>query len=123
MRTAFFDQNGGKILKGAAGINIFTEKQLKKFTNHYDTLIGRGAFGRVFMGTTDKKQRVEVKRSIIEDKELRGRAREPSARGGHCERDHLPVHSGTATQTLPETGTLLSFAKCFYVCRVHYLGH
>ncbi|KAK8448266.1 hypothetical protein SEVIR_8G252300v4 [Setaria viridis] len=73
MRTAFFDRNGGKILKGAAGINIFTEKQLKEFTNHYDTLIGRGAFGMVFMGTTDEKQRVAVKRSIIEDKELRGR--------------------------------------------------
>ncbi|CAM0150320.1 unnamed protein product [Urochloa decumbens] len=73
MRTAFFDKNGGKILKGAAGINIFTEKQLKKFTNHYDTLIGKGAFGLVFMGITDDKQRVAVKCSIKEDKELHGR--------------------------------------------------
>ncbi|RCV39662.1 hypothetical protein SETIT_8G241700v2 [Setaria italica] len=73
IKTVFFDQNGGKILKGAAGINIFTEKQLIKFTNHYDTLIGRGAFGMVFMGTTDEEQRVAVKRSIIEDKELHGR--------------------------------------------------
>ncbi|RCV39665.1 hypothetical protein SETIT_8G241900v2 [Setaria italica] len=75
IRTAFFDRNGGKILKGAAGINIFTEQQLKKFTNHYDTLIGRGAFGMVFMGTTDEKQRVAVKRSIVEGKELRGRGK------------------------------------------------
>ncbi|CAM0145562.1 unnamed protein product [Urochloa decumbens] len=66
----FFDKNGGKILKGAAGINIFTEEQLEKFTNHYNTLIGRGAFGKVFMGVTDENQRVAVKRSIIADKVL-----------------------------------------------------
>lgn len=71
MRTTFFDKNGGKILKGTAGI-IFTEVQLKKFTN-YNTLIGKGAFGMVFMGTTVQKQLVAVKRSIMEDKELCGR--------------------------------------------------
>ncbi|CAO2150236.1 unnamed protein product [Urochloa humidicola] len=70
MKTAFFDKNGGKILKSAAGINIFTEEQLEKFTNHYKTLIGRGAFGQVFMGITDENQRVAVKRSIIADNEL-----------------------------------------------------
>jgi len=34
IRTAFFDKNGGKILKGAAGINIFTEVELDKITNN-----------------------------------------------------------------------------------------
>ncbi|CAO1940181.1 unnamed protein product [Urochloa humidicola] len=72
-KKAFFDKNGGKILKDAAGINIFTEVQIEKFTNNYDTLIGKGAFGKVFMGTTDEKELVAVKRSIIQDKELRGR--------------------------------------------------
>lgn len=72
MRTAFFDKNGGKILKGAADINIFTEKQLEKITNHYATLLGKGAFGTVFLGTTDDKQQVAVKRSILEVKEHQG---------------------------------------------------
>lgn len=72
MKTAFFDKNGGKILKGAAGINIFTEVQLNKFTNHYKTLIGKGSFGMVFMGTTDENQRVAVKRSIMEGNNLGG---------------------------------------------------
>jgi len=71
IRTAFFDKNGGKILKGAAGINIFTEVELDKITNNYDTLIGKGAFGMVFMGTTHDNKRVAVKRSTIKDKELR----------------------------------------------------
>jgi len=71
IRTAFFDKKGGKILKGAAGINIFTEVELDKITNNYDTLIGKGAFGMVFMGTTHDNKRVAVKRSTIKDKELR----------------------------------------------------
>ena len=57
IRTAFFDKNGGKILKGAAGINIFTQVELDKITNNYDTLIGKGAFGVVFMGTTHDNKR------------------------------------------------------------------
>ncbi|CAN6382115.1 unnamed protein product [Urochloa humidicola] len=73
MKTAFFDKNGGKILKDAAGIKTFTEVQIEKFTNNYNTLIGKGAFGKVFMGTTEEKEQVAVKCSIIQDKELRGR--------------------------------------------------
>ena len=65
-----YNKNGGKILKGAAGINIFTEVELDKITNNYDTLIGKGAFGMVFMGTTHDNKRVAVKRSTIKDKEL-----------------------------------------------------
>lgn len=72
MRRGFFDKNGGKILKDF-NINIFTEVQLEKITNHYETLIGRGAFGKVYMGTTKDEQRVAVKRCILEDKQLRER--------------------------------------------------
>ncbi|XP_066338601.1 wall-associated receptor kinase 2-like [Miscanthus floridulus] len=70
MKAAFFDKNGGKILKGAAGINIFTEKQLEKITSHYSNLIGEGAFGKVFKGTTDDNQQVAVKRSHNEGKDI-----------------------------------------------------
>lgn len=66
-RIACFDKNGGIILKEAAAIVIFTEVQLKKITNNYSTRIGEGAFGTVFLGTTDDKQRVAVKRSNDED--------------------------------------------------------
>jgi hypothetical protein len=44
---------------------------LDKITNNYDTLIGKGAFAMVFMGTTPVNKRVAVKRSTIKDKELR----------------------------------------------------
>ncbi|KAL6654669.1 hypothetical protein ACP70R_008134 [Stipagrostis hirtigluma subsp. patula] len=65
MRRGFFTKNGGDILKHI-NINIFTELQLERITNHYDTPIGRGAFGKVYMGTTDDNQRVAVKRSVAE---------------------------------------------------------
>ncbi|XP_066333868.1 wall-associated receptor kinase 2-like [Miscanthus floridulus] len=73
-KAANYDKNGGKILNSAAGIIIFTEKKLVKMTNHYDTLIGEGAFGKVFKGTTDNKEVVAVKRSKKEDKDLGKRA-------------------------------------------------
>nr|CAB3490582.1 unnamed protein product [Digitaria exilis] len=64
-RRAFFDKNGGEIIKNM-NIKTFTESQLEKMTNHYDTLIGRGAFGKVFRGTTHENLRVVVKRSVVE---------------------------------------------------------
>ncbi|CAO2145159.1 unnamed protein product [Urochloa humidicola] len=64
-RRACFDRNGGDILKHM-NINIFTKLQLEKITNHYDTPIGRGAFGKVYRGTTHENLRVAVKCSIIE---------------------------------------------------------
>ncbi|KAF8644222.1 hypothetical protein HU200_066510 [Digitaria exilis] len=64
-RRAFFDKNGGEIIKNM-NIKTFTESQLEKMTNHYDTLIGRGAFGKVFRGTTHENLRVAVKRSVVE---------------------------------------------------------
>ncbi|KAF8665841.1 hypothetical protein HU200_053920 [Digitaria exilis] len=65
MRRGFFDKNGGEIMK-SMDITTFTESELEKITNHYDTLIGRGAFGKVFRGTTHQNLRVAVKRSVIE---------------------------------------------------------
>ncbi|CAO2150426.1 unnamed protein product [Urochloa humidicola] len=65
MRSGFFDKNGGEIMK-SMNINTFTELQLEKITNHYDTPIGRGAFGKVYRGTTHENLRVAVKRSIVE---------------------------------------------------------
>jgi len=65
----FFDKNGGEILK-SMGINIFTERQLKKITNRYSTPIGEGAFGKVFMGIIDATQRVAVKRSHVKGEAL-----------------------------------------------------
>uniref|UniRef100_A0A0D9XT47 Protein kinase domain-containing protein n=1 Tax=Leersia perrieri TaxID=77586 RepID=A0A0D9XT47_9ORYZ len=55
-----FDKNGGQLLKNI-GIRIFTKKEMDKITNNYDTKIGEGNFGRVYMGTTDDKQKVAVK--------------------------------------------------------------
>lgn len=69
-KIACFDKNGGKILKDIAGIIIFTETELDKITNHYVTRLGSGAFGTVYLGTTDDNQLIAVKRSLIEDKKV-----------------------------------------------------
>ncbi|GJN25188.1 hypothetical protein PR202_gb12986 [Eleusine coracana subsp. coracana] len=60
----FFNKNGGEILK-RMNINTFTELQLKKITNNYNNPIGSGAFGKVFMGTTNENRRVAVKCSMM----------------------------------------------------------
>ncbi|TVU25161.1 hypothetical protein EJB05_27646, partial [Eragrostis curvula] len=60
-----FNKNGGDILK-RMNINTFTELQLEKITNNYNNPIGSGAFGKVFLGTTNDNRRVAVKRSIVE---------------------------------------------------------
>ncbi|CAO2142910.1 unnamed protein product [Urochloa humidicola] len=69
----FFDKNGGEILQ-SMGIKIFTERQMKKITNHYSTPIGEGAFGKVFLGTitgTDHDvQKVAVKCAIMKAKKV-----------------------------------------------------
>ena len=68
VKRACFDKNGGEVLKEAAGIAIFTQEQLNKITNNYDTPIGKGAFGSVFLGEINEKERVAVKRSHFENK-------------------------------------------------------
>ncbi|RCV10467.1 hypothetical protein SETIT_2G114700v2 [Setaria italica] len=65
MRSGFFDKNGGQIMK-SMNMNTFTELELENITNHYDTPIGKGAFGKVYRGTTHENLRVAVKRSIVE---------------------------------------------------------
>ena len=68
VKRACFDKNGGEVLKEAAGIAIFTQEQLNKITNNYGTPIGKGAFGSVFLGEINEKERVAVKRSHFENK-------------------------------------------------------
>lgn len=64
-KRRFFDRNGGQILKNM-NINIFTKAQLNKITNKYNTTIGIGFFGKVYLGTTDDNQQVAVKVSKTE---------------------------------------------------------
>jgi hypothetical protein len=65
-RRGFFDKNGGEILEHM-NIKTFTEVELKKMTNNYSELIGKGHFGNVFNGIiTDNNQRVAVKCPIID---------------------------------------------------------
>ncbi|VAH25595.1 unnamed protein product [Triticum turgidum subsp. durum] len=59
-----FNRNGGSFLK-SAGIEIFTKDKLGRITNKYSCIIGKGAFGKVYKGTTDTGVIVAVKRSII----------------------------------------------------------
>jgi serine/threonine protein kinase len=69
-----YKQNGGDILEGIENIMIYTKRQLKKITNNYNDVIGKGYFGEVYKGTDLKgkkqvAQQVAVKRSIRIDKD------------------------------------------------------
>lgn len=64
-----YKQNGGEILEGIKNIRIYTKKQLKKMTNNYKRVIGKGQFGEVYSAIDLKeKQQVAVKRSFKVDK-------------------------------------------------------
>ncbi|KAJ1256037.1 hypothetical protein BS78_K099900 [Paspalum vaginatum] len=67
----FFDKNGGEILE-RMGINIFTERQMKKITNRHSTPIGEGAFGKVFFGIIGRadEKRVAVKCATLKAETL-----------------------------------------------------
>jgi len=58
-----FKKNGGQLLESIK-IEIFRKEELDKITKNYKTIIGKGAFGEVYMGTTREYRQVAVKRSI-----------------------------------------------------------
>ncbi|XP_044964045.1 wall-associated receptor kinase 2-like [Hordeum vulgare subsp. vulgare] len=60
-----FNKNGGQLLKSLK-IEIFTKEKLDHITNNYCYIIGQGAFGKVYRGTTGAgdSSRVAVKCSI-----------------------------------------------------------
>lgn len=59
-----FNRNGGSFLK-SANIEIFSKDKLDRITNKYSCIIGKGAFGKVYKGTTDTGAVIAVKRSIV----------------------------------------------------------
>ncbi|KAL5205119.1 hypothetical protein ABZP36_009990 [Zizania latifolia] len=62
-----FNKNGGQLLKNI-GIKLFTKEEIRKITNNYGKIIGKGGFGEVYQGDIDNNQQVAVKRSITVDK-------------------------------------------------------
>jgi hypothetical protein len=68
-----FNKNGGQLLKSIK-IEIFTKEKLDHMTNNYSCIIGRGAFGQVYKGTTGTgtgtgEACIAVKRSIAINEE------------------------------------------------------
>uniref|UniRef100_A0A453D7G4 Protein kinase domain-containing protein n=1 Tax=Aegilops tauschii subsp. strangulata TaxID=200361 RepID=A0A453D7G4_AEGTS len=47
----------------------FTEDEIRRFTNNYKTILGRGAFGEVYEGVPEDKSMVAVKKFIYNVKE------------------------------------------------------
>ncbi|KAL5204468.1 hypothetical protein ABZP36_009339 [Zizania latifolia] len=62
-----FNKNSGQLLKNI-GIKLFTKEEIRKITNNYGKIIGKGGFGEVYKGDIDNNQQVAVKRSIMVDK-------------------------------------------------------
>ncbi|KAM0920707.1 hypothetical protein ACQ4PT_007338 [Festuca glaucescens] len=50
-------------------VKCFTEDEIKRFTNNYETILGKGAFGEVYKGVLEDKSMVAVKRFICNVKE------------------------------------------------------
>lgn len=48
-------------------ITKFTEDEIKRITDNYSTVIGKGGFGQVYKGVLDDNRVVAVKRYIFED--------------------------------------------------------
>jgi serine/threonine protein kinase len=71
-----YKQNGGEILEGIKNIRIYTKIQLKKITNNYKNVIGKGQLGQVYKGTDLKEkqqvsQQLAVKKSMKIDKDMK----------------------------------------------------
>ncbi|KAJ1692585.1 hypothetical protein LUZ63_009283 [Rhynchospora breviuscula] len=74
-RDMFFKKNGGIILyqQLVAGkvetMKIFTEEEMTRITNNFDTVIGRGGQGKVYKGVLEDNREVAVKKCIVLDDE------------------------------------------------------
>lgn len=66
-RKELFDKNGGNVLRNVLKIKIYSEEELQKITTNYSNKLGSGAFGEVYMGVTEEKQEVAVKRVVPSD--------------------------------------------------------
>uniref|UniRef100_A0A453QDA9 Protein kinase domain-containing protein n=1 Tax=Aegilops tauschii subsp. strangulata TaxID=200361 RepID=A0A453QDA9_AEGTS len=64
----FFIRNGGPMLEKTNNIKIYKEEELRRITKNYSHILGSGAFGVVYMGFLDDKQRIAVKKSKNTDK-------------------------------------------------------
>lgn len=63
-KEKYFKENGGLVLKHQR-IRIFSEAELVKATNNYDTsrFLGEGGFGSVYRGVLDENTQVAVKKA------------------------------------------------------------
>ncbi|XBJ05266.1 hypothetical protein VPH35_024088 [Triticum aestivum] len=50
-------------------IKYFTEDEIRRFTNNYETVLGKGGFGEVYKGVLEDKSMVAVKKFIYNAKE------------------------------------------------------
>ncbi|KAF7011678.1 hypothetical protein CFC21_025962 [Triticum aestivum] len=57
------------IARSNHNVKCFTEDEIKRFTNNYKTLLGRGSFGEVYEGVLEDKRMVAVKKYICNVKE------------------------------------------------------
>ncbi|KAF3335169.1 Wall-associated receptor kinase 2 [Carex littledalei] len=70
-RDTFFKKNGGLILyeqlasRKVETMKVFTEEELEKITNNFDTVIGRGGQGMVYKGLLEDNREVAVKKCIV----------------------------------------------------------
>ncbi|CAL4899611.1 unnamed protein product [Urochloa decumbens] len=72
--TDFLQTNGHEVLQRVDNnysLRYFTEKEIRRITNGYNTILGNGAFGQVYKGMLDDQSSVAVKKYIrAADKKL-----------------------------------------------------
>ncbi|VAH53125.1 unnamed protein product [Triticum turgidum subsp. durum] len=57
------------IARSNHNVKCFTEHEIRRFTNNYKSVIGKGAFGEVYEGVLEDKSMIAVKRFICNVKE------------------------------------------------------